>query len=135
MSIISSIILNIRRGNDDRAIENIEAGIVVGAQLISDLRYTDNQEMVASTEEGLQKLMNNLNDTAKKYNMKINVQKTKAMVVAKDGGGEVNIKIDGQRLEQVTNFKYLGSIISEDGRRNLLDIKTRIAHAGYTGIQ
>ena len=57
------------------------------------------------------------------------------MVVTRDGGGEVNIKIDGQRLEQVTNFKYLGSIISEDGRRNLLDIKTRIAHAGYTGIQ
>src|SRR5207249_2415869 len=60
-----------------------------------------------------------------KYNMKINVQKTKAMVVTRDEGGEVNIKIDGQRLEQVTNFKYLGSIISEDGR-NLVDIKTSI---------
>ena len=60
--------------------------------------------------------------------MKINVQKTKAMVVTRDGGGEVNIKIDGQRLEQVTNFKYLGSFISEDGR-NLVDIKTRIVLA------
>ena len=47
------------------------------------------------------------------------------MVVTRDGGGEVNIKIDGQRLEQVTNFKYLGSIISDD-ERNLVDIKTRI---------
>ena len=110
------------------AMENIEAGIVVGGQLISDVRFADDQGMVASTEEGLQKLMNKLNDTAKKYNMKINVQKTKAMVVTRDGGGEVNIKIDGQRLEQVTNFKYLGSIISEDGR-NLVDIKTRIVLA------
>ena len=38
---------------------------------------------------------------------------------------KLNIKIDGQRLKHVTNFKYLGSIISEDGR-NLVDIKTRI---------
>ena len=60
--------------------------------------------------------------------MKINVQKTKAMVVTRDGGGEVNIKIDGQRVEQVTNLKYLGSIISEDGR-NLVDLKTRIVLA------
>ena len=66
-----------------------------------------------------------MNDTAKKYNMKINVQKTKAMAVIRDGGGEDNIKIDGQRLEQVRKFKYLGLIFSEDGR-NLVDIETTI---------
>ena len=48
-----------------------------------DLHY---QGMVASTENGLQKLMNKLNETAKKFNMKMNVQKTKAMVVCRDGG-------------------------------------------------
>ena len=69
-----------------------------------------------------------MNDTPKKYNMKINVQKTKAMVVTRDGGGEVNVKIDGQRLEQVTNLKYLESIISGD-ERNLVGIKTRIVLA------
>ena len=60
------------------AMENIEAGIVEGGQLKTDVRFADDQGMVASTEEGLQKLMNKLNDTAKKYNMKINVQKTKS---------------------------------------------------------
>jgi len=60
-------------------------GIVVGGQLISDVRFADDQGMVASTEGRLQRLMNKLNDTAKKYNMKINIQKTKVMVVTRDG--------------------------------------------------
>jgi len=38
-----------------------------------------------SAQAGLQRLMNKLNDTAKKYNMKINIQKTKVMVATRDG--------------------------------------------------
>src|SRR5688572_15544080 len=84
--------------------------------------------MRMSTEKGLQSLTSKLNDTAKKFNMKINVQKTKTMVICKDGGGVVNITIDGQRVEQVESFKYLGAIISEYGR-SLNAVKTRIALA------
>ena len=57
--------------------------------------------MVSSTERGLQNLMNKLNDTAKKFNMKINVQKTKTMVVSRNEGRLVKIKIDDQEIEQV----------------------------------
>ena len=111
------------------ALEEIEEeGIVVGGQRVCDIRFADDQGMVSGTEGGLQKMMDNLNNTAKKYNMKINVQKTKTMVVRWNGEGVVNIKIDGKRIEQVSSFKYLGSVISEDGRC-LLDVKTRIALA------
>src|SRR5688572_6198032 len=112
------------------ALENVEAeeGIITG-QIISDVRFADDQGMVASTEKGLQSLMNKLNDTAKKFNMKINVQKTKTMIMCKDGGGVVNITIDGQRVEQLQSFKYLGAIISEDYFRSLHDVKARIALA------
>src|SRR5688572_11144274 len=111
------------------ALENVEVeeGIVVGGQIISDVRFADDQGMLASTEKGLQSLMNKLNDTAKKFNIKINVQKTKTMVMCKDRG-VVNITIDRQRVEQVESFKYLGAIISEDGR-SLSGVKTRIALA------
>src|SRR6267154_2439692 len=81
--------------------------------------------MVTSTEMGLQTLMNKLNDTAKNFDMKINGQKTKTMVVRWDGGGVVNITVDGQRIEQVKSFRYLGSIITEDGRSDS-DVRTRI---------
>ena len=57
------------------ALENVDAGIIVGGQVVSDVRFADDQGMVASTENGLQKLMNKLNETAKKFNMKMNVKK------------------------------------------------------------
>ena len=60
--------------------------------------------------------------------MKINVQKTKTIVIRWDGDGVVNITVDGQRIEQVKSFKYLDSIIAEDGRSDV-DVKSRIAMA------
>ena len=53
-----------------------------------------------------------LNDTAKAYDMKINVNKTKVMKVSRIGG-VINIVIDGQKIEQVNKFKYLGAWITE----------------------
>src|SRR5881296_3347000 len=69
------------------ALEDMEEGVLIGGQLVSYVRFADDHGMVAGTEMGLQRLMNKLNDTAKNFGMKINVQKTKTMVVRWDGGG------------------------------------------------
>jgi len=110
------------------AMDEIEEGVRVGGELLKDVRFADDQGMVANTEEGLQKLMNGLHKTANKYDMRINVKKTKTMVVSKRPGQEINIVLDGQRIEQVKHFKYLGAIITEDGR-SLMDVKARIGMA------
>src|SRR6478609_6471526 len=107
------------------ALENVEEGIRVGGELIKDVKYADDQGMVVNTEAGLQSLMDSLNTTAKHSDMKINIKKTKAMVVSRIGGERVNITVEGQSVKQVSKFRYLGSLISEDGRC-LDDIKTRI---------
>src|SRR6476619_7380688 len=107
------------------ALENVEGGIRVSSELIKDVKYADDQELVANTEAGLQSLMDSLNTTAKHYDMKINIKKTKAMVVSRYGGEKVNITVEGQSVEQVSKFRYLGSLISEDGRC-LDDVKTRL---------
>ena len=60
--------------------------------------------------------------------MKINIKKIKAMVVSRNGGERVNITVEGQSIEQVSKFRYLGSLISENGRC-LYDVKTRIGMA------
>ena len=65
---------------------------------------------------GLKRLMNKLNDTAKNFGIKINVQKAKFMVIRWDGFCVVNTRVDRHRIEQVKSFKYFGSIITEDGR-------------------
>src|SRR6476469_7431713 len=110
------------------ALENMEEGIRVGGELIKDVKYADDQGMVNNTEAGLQSLMDSLNTTAKHYDMKINIKKTKAMVVSRNRGERVNITVEGQSVEQVSKFRYLGSLISEDGRC-LDDVKTRIGMA------
>src|SRR6476619_7413923 len=91
------------------ALENVEKRIRVGDKLIKDVKYADDQGMVANTEAGLQSLMDNLNTTAKHYDMKINIKKAKAMVVSRNGGERVNITVEGQSVEQVSKFRYLGS--------------------------
>src|SRR5437899_10553157 len=109
-------------------LEDMEEGVSVEGQLVNDVRFAYDQGMAAGTEMVLQRLMNKLNDTAKNFGMKINVQKTKTMVVRWDGGGVVDITVDGLRIEQVKSFKYLGSVITEDGRSHS-DVKIRIAMA------
>src|SRR4051812_22754251 len=110
------------------ALEDIEEGVPVGGQLVSDVRFADDQGIVAGTEMGLQRLMNKLKDTAENFGMKINIHKITTMVVRWDGGGVVNITVDGKKIEQVKNFKYLGSVITEDGRSHS-DVKVKIAMA------
>jgi len=110
------------------AMMDIEEGVVVGGELIKDVRFADDQGMVASTEQGLQKLMDGLNSVAKKYDMKINVKKTKAMVVSRVEGRTVSISIDGQNVEQVKKFTYLGAILTENATC-IEEVKARIGMA------
>ena len=94
-----------------------------------DVKYADDQEMVANMEAGLQSLADSQNSTTKHYDMTINIKKTKAMVVSRNEA-ERESKHNSRRssVKQVSKFKYLGSLISEDDR-SLDDVKTRIGMA------
>jgi hypothetical protein len=110
------------------AMEGIEEGVKVGGKLLKDVRFADDQGMVASSESGLQILMDGLVTVAKQYDMKVNVKKTKVMKISRKGGGTVRLFIEGQQVEHVTKFKYLGSYITADGRCEA-EIKARIGMA------
>ena len=60
--------------------------------------------------------------------MKINVKNTKTMVISRERGKTLNIAIDGKLVEQVDRFKYLGVVITNNGR-SLQSIKKRIVIA------
>ena len=109
------------------AMEGIDCGIVVGGESINDIRFAADQGMLSNSAAGLQEIMDQLNDTAKTY-MKINVKKTKTMIVTRKEGQKLDIRVDGQSVDQVKQFKYLGSIVSEDGRCTK-DVKARIGMA------
>ena len=104
MSDISSIVLDLCRGHDDRGNGELRGRDSSEGRWLVDDRFEDDQGTVSSSEDGLQRLMDRLNETANRFNMKINVQKIKTMVVSRDEGQVVNITIDGQRAEQIKNF-------------------------------
>ena len=81
--------------------------------------------MVASSELGLQTVMDELVRAAKQYDMKINVKKTKVTRISKTGEGDVKLFVEGQIVEQTAKFKCLGSLIEADERCEG-EIKARI---------
>ena len=68
-------------------------------------RYAD-----ASSQKGLQELMSRLNAV-----MKINVKKTEVRCISRKSKRKVHLLIEDQQVEQLSQFKYLGSWISDDG--------------------
>lgn len=74
---------------------------------ITECAYADD---VASNHQ-LQHNLNIWKETLEKYKMKINTKKTKIMTTAEERN-DINIQLNGDKLEHVTNFKYLGVIIN-----------------------
>src|SRR5207244_2199751 len=60
------------------AMQDIDEGVMVGGKLLKDVRFADDQGMVADSEDGLQKLMDGLDKAATSYGMKINVKINKS---------------------------------------------------------
>ena len=58
-----------------KAMKDIEEGVKVGGQLVKDVKFADDQGMISSSERGLQRLIDGLTTTAKKYDLKINVKR------------------------------------------------------------
>ena len=107
-------------------------GVNVGGTNYDNLRYADDTALLAGNEKELSELINKRNEVGKQFGMKINIKKTKAMVVSKKPNSpKINIAIDGEQIEQVTSYVYRGSLITDDGRSEK-EIKRRIMIARST---
>ena len=96
---------------------------------INNFQYADDTALVADSEENLQKIVNKVKEQSEDLGLYMNVSKTKTMK-ANIAGEERNIAIDvnGQELGQVRDFRYLGQIITDDGKCDK-EVKRRIAIA------
>ena len=89
----------------------------MGGKNYNNLRYSDDTALLAGNEKELTELTSKIHEVGKQFGMKMNIKKTKAMVVSKKSNSpKINIAIDGQHIEQVTSYMYLCSLITEDGR-------------------
>ena len=113
---------------------NIEGqpGIRVGGHNINNLRYADDTVLISENEKDLQQLLNIVESKSKEKGLELNSKKTEVMVISrKEEPPLINITINGIKLKQRDHFKYLGALISSDGRNNA-EISARIAQAKMT---
>ena len=92
---------------------NIETGININGVGLSNLRFADDIILFAESEDKLKEMLEELNNEGKKDGMKLNKKKTKIMCneVARRRP-RTGVKIDAEQLEEVTEYKYLGRLIT-----------------------
>ena len=95
-------------------LEEHEGAVSIAGRTITNLRLADDIDGLARCEQELAQLVERIDQTSKTYGMKINADKTKLMT-NNTNGIHKEIKESGQKLQTVTNFKYLGAIISDAG--------------------
>ena len=90
-------------------LEEAQAGIKVAGRNINNLRYADDTTVMAESEEELKTLLMKVKES-KKLGLKLNIQKTKMMA----SGPITPWEIDGETVETVSDFIFLGSKITAD---------------------
>ena len=98
------------------ALEDHEGTVSIGGRTITNLRFTDDIDGLAGEEEELVNLVERLDKASTTYGMEISAKKTKLMT-NNTSGINTEIKVNGQKLETITSFKYLGSVITDEGSK------------------
>ena len=103
-----------------------QAGIKISGRNINNFRYADDTHLMAESKEKLKSLLMNVKEESQKAGLKVNIQKTKIMASSPISSWE----IDGETMETVTDFIFLGSKITAYGgcsheiKRDLLLVKS-----------
>ena len=92
-------------------LDEAQAGIKIAGRNINNLRYADDTALMAESEEELKSLLIKVKEESEKVGLKLNMEKTKIMA----SGPITSWQIDGETVETVTDFIFLGSKIIADG--------------------
>ena len=106
------------------ASEDHEGIVSTGGRTITNLCFADDIDGLAGEGEELAKLVERLDKASTAYGMEISAEKTKLMT-NNTSGINTEIKVNGQKLEIVTSFKYLGSVTTDESSKP--EILSRIA--------
>ena len=92
-------------------LQEAQAGIKIAGRNINNLRYADDTTLMAESEEEPKSLLMKVKEESEKVGLKLNIQKTKSMA----SSPITSWQIDGERVETVADFIFLGSKITADG--------------------
>ena len=91
-------------------LDEAQAGIKIAGRNINNLRYTDDTTLMAESKE-LKRFLMKVKEESEKVGLKLNTEKTKIMA----SGPITSWEIDGETVETVSNFIFVGSKITADG--------------------
>ena len=112
--------------DEQKNMEEHDGKVSIGRRNITNLRFADDIDALAEEEQELEALVESFDKTCTRYKMEISAEKTKLMTNSANGI-QREIKVKGQKLGTVTNFKYLGAVVSDDGSKP--EVLSRIAQA------
>ena len=92
-------------------LEEAQAGIKIAGRNVNNLRYADDTTLMAESEEEIKSLLMKVKEESEKVGLKLNIQKTKTMA----SSPITSWQIDGETVETVADFIFLGSKITADG--------------------
>ena len=92
-------------------LDEAQAGIKIAGRNTNNLRYADDTILMAESEEELKSLLMKMKEESEKAGLKLNIQKTKIMASSRS----TSWPVDGETMETVTDFIFLGSKITADG--------------------
>ena len=92
-------------------LKEAQAGIKMAGRNINHLRYADDTTLMAESEEELKSPLMKVKEESEKVGLKLNIQKTRIMA----SSPITSWQIDGETVETVTNFIFMGSKITADG--------------------
>ena len=91
----------------------------IAGRNINNLRYADDATLIAESEEELKNLLMRVKEESEKAVLKLNIQKTKIIA----SGLNTSWQIDGETMETMTDFIFLGSKITADGETAAMKLK------------
>ena len=114
-----------------REIEDIN-GVRLGGHNINDIRYADDTVLIAESEKDLQDMLDIVVEESGRKGLALNISKTESMTISKkQHAPPCNLQSDGKQVKQVKKFKYLGYLMTSDGKCTS-EIQKRIAIAKVT---
>ena len=110
---LSPCLFNLHTENimKNTGLDETQSGIKIAGRNINNLRYADDSTLMAESEEEQKSLLMKVKEESEKVGLKLNFQKTKIMA----SGPITSWQIDGDTVETVTDFIFLGSKITADG--------------------
>ena len=91
-------------------LDEVQVGIRITGRNINNLRYADDTILMAESEEELKNHLMKVKEESEKVGLKLNIQKTKIMA----SGPITSWQIDGETVERVADFYFLGSKVTAD---------------------